>query len=172
MAKIFIQHLKIIFLSSGARADAAIEPADPDVGGGECCQEEAETDQRRTRSGRSSWSPPARPRSSPCPLLVSSIPPPPQTRPKVEVKVEEVCHQEDLRPARGKVGRSPAGRKSTEKNISASTSAEKAATNKKSNNKKSQAANSDSSSDNSNSSSDSKSSDSDSNSDNENEISE
>ena len=168
MAKIFIQHLKIIFLSSGARADAAIEPADPDVGGGECCQEEAETDQRRTRSGRSSWSPPARPRSSPCPLLVSSIPPPPQTCPKVE----EACHQEDLRPARGKVGRSPAGRKSTEKDISASTSAEKAATNKKSNNKKSQAANSDSSSDNSNSSSDSKSSDSDSNSDNENEISE
>ena len=88
------------------------------------------------------------------------------------VEVQEVRHQEDLHPARGKVGRSPAGRKSTEKDISASTSAEKAATNKKSNNKKSQAANSDSSSDNSNSSSDSKSSDSDSNSDNENEISE
>ena len=85
------------------------------------------------------------------------------------VEVQEVRHQEDLHPARGKVGRSPAGRKSTEKDISASISAEKAATNKKSS---SQAANSDSSSDNSNSSSDSKSSDSDSNSDNENEISE
>ena len=46
MAKIFIQHLKIIFLSSGARADAAIEPADPDVGGGECRQEEEEAGQR------------------------------------------------------------------------------------------------------------------------------
>ena len=70
----------------------------------------------------------------------------------------------------GKVGRPPGGRKSTEKDMSVATSAEKAAINNKSNNKKSEAANnSDSSSENSDSSSDSESSDSDSDSDNENE---
>ena len=70
----------------------------------------------------------------------------------------------------GKVGRPPGGRKSTEKDMSVPTSAEKAAINNKSNNKKSEAGNnSDSSSENSDSSSDSESSDSDSDSDNENE---
>jgi len=70
----------------------------------------------------------------------------------------------------GKVGRPPGGRKSTEKDMSVATSAEKAAINNKSNNKKSEAGNnSDSSSENSDSSSDSESSDSDSDSDNENE---
>ena len=64
-------------------------------------------------------------------------------------------------PNSGKVGRPPGGRKGTEKDISAPTSAEKAAIYNKSNNKKSEPANSDSGSDNRDSSSDSESSDSD-----------